>query len=130
MSGGGPRESARSQTGPCPKCVNHTESLEPMFTLDQVMPWGRSFDEYRRMFALTEADLDLRIVGCGDGPASFNAEATRRGAAVVSCDPLYRYDVEQIRVPEPVNRPTLLQSPRRGRCGRVEGCWHGRTVTA
>jgi hypothetical protein len=68
-----------------------------MFTLDHVVPWGRSFDEYQRMFALTDADLRLRIIGCGDGPASFNAEATRRGAAVVSCDPIYRYDVEQIR---------------------------------
>jgi hypothetical protein len=28
-----------------------------MFTLDRVVPWGRSFDEYQRMFALTEADL-------------------------------------------------------------------------
>jgi hypothetical protein len=68
-----------------------------MFTLEQVVPWGRSFDEYRRMFALTEDDLRLRIVGCGDGPASFNAEATRRGTAVVSCDPIYRYDASQIR---------------------------------
>ena len=68
-----------------------------MFTLDQVVPWGRSFDEYRRMFALTDAELSMRIIGCGDGPASFNAEATRRGTAVVSCDPIYRYDVGQIR---------------------------------
>lgn len=68
-----------------------------MFTLDQVVPWGRSFDEYQRMFALTDAELGLRIIGCGDGPASFNAEATRRGTSVVSCDPIYRYDVEQIR---------------------------------
>jgi len=68
-----------------------------MFTLDQVVPWGRSFDEYRRMFGLTDEDLALRIVGCGDGPASFNAEATRRGTSVVSCDPIYRFDVEDIR---------------------------------
>jgi hypothetical protein len=68
-----------------------------MFTLDQVVPWGRSFDEYRRMFALTDDDLTLRIVGCGDGPASFHAEATRLGSAVVSCDPIYRFDVEQLR---------------------------------
>jgi hypothetical protein len=68
-----------------------------MFTLDQVVPWGRSFDEYRRMFALTDADLRSRIVGAGDGPASFNAEATRGGTAVVSFDPLYRYDVSRIR---------------------------------
>jgi len=45
------------------------------FTLDQIVPWGRTFDEYRRMFALSDADLSRRILGCGDGPASFNAEA-------------------------------------------------------
>ena len=68
-----------------------------MFTLSSVVPWGRSFDEYRRMFALTEADLASRILGCGDGPAGFNAEATRRGGRVVSADPLYQFDAAQIR---------------------------------
>jgi hypothetical protein len=68
-----------------------------MFTLDHVVPWGRSFDEYRRMFALSEADAQLRMLGCADGPASFNAEATRQGASVVSCDPLYGADAGQIR---------------------------------
>jgi SAM-dependent methyltransferase len=62
-----------------------------MFTLDQVVPWGRSFDEYRRMFDLTEDDLSRSIVGCADGPAGFNAEATRQGRRVISCDPLYRF---------------------------------------
>jgi hypothetical protein len=68
-----------------------------MFTLDRVVPWGRSFDEYRHMFALSEIDLGSRILGCADGPAGFNAEATRRGASVVSCDPLYGADSSQIR---------------------------------
>lgn len=68
-----------------------------MFTLDQVVPWGRSYDEYVHMFALTEADLRLRMLGCADGPASFNAEATPRGGVVVSCDPLYRWDGAHIR---------------------------------
>lgn len=67
-----------------------------MFTLDQAVPWGRSFDEYRRMFALTDADFALSILGCGDGPASFNAEATRRGGRVVSCDPIYRWGAAEI----------------------------------
>jgi hypothetical protein len=67
-----------------------------MFTLDQVVPWGRSLGEYQRMFALTEGDLHSSILGCADGPASFNAEATRRGAHVVSCDPLYGFDASQI----------------------------------
>ena len=68
-----------------------------MFTLDRVVPWGRSFDEYRRMFALTDHDLQMKILGCGDGPASFNAEATRGGSRVVSCDPLYRFETPKIR---------------------------------
>ena len=67
-----------------------------MFTLDRIVPWGRSFDEYRRMLALTDDNLKGRIVGCGDGPASFNAEATARGHRVVSCDPLYQFEGSQI----------------------------------
>jgi hypothetical protein len=65
--------------------------------LDQVIPWGRTFDEYQRMFALTPADLHGRILGCGDGPASFNAEATARGTQVVSCDPIYTLAGDVIR---------------------------------
>jgi hypothetical protein len=68
-----------------------------VFALDRVVPWGRSFDEYRRMFALSDADLQRRIVDCGAGPASFNVEATRRGAHVISCDPLYQCEAEDIR---------------------------------
>jgi hypothetical protein len=37
--------------------------------LSEVIPWGRSFEEYRRVFALTDEDLAGRILGCGDGPA-------------------------------------------------------------
>jgi SAM-dependent methyltransferase len=66
------------------------------FTLDQIVPWGRSFDEYVAMFALTNADLGERILGCGDGPASFNAVLTKRGGRVVSVDPLYRFSQEEI----------------------------------
>ena len=68
-----------------------------MFTLEQVVPWGRSFDEYCQMFALGDHELTLRILGCGDGPASFNVRATLRGALVVSCDPIYRFDASEIR---------------------------------
>jgi hypothetical protein len=59
--------------------------------LSSIVPWGRSFDEYRAMFALSDADLQGRVLGCGDGPASFNAEATAMGARVVSVDPIYAH---------------------------------------
>lgn len=68
-----------------------------MFSLEAVVPWGRSFDEYRRMFALTRDDLAGRILGAADGPASFNAEATERGTDVVSVDPLYARSSTEIR---------------------------------
>ncbi len=48
------------------------------------------------MFNLVEADLRLNILGCGDGPASFNAELTARGGTVISCDPLYDRSGAQI----------------------------------
>lgn len=83
-----------------------------MFTLDQVVPWGRSFDEYQRMFALTERDFGLRLLGCGDGPASFNAEATRRGAQVVSCDPIYQYDADQIQARIAATYDAILNQTR------------------
>ena len=59
------------------------------FSIDRVVPWGRSSAEYQAMFRLDESDLGGRILGCGDGPASFNAEVSAQGHAVVSVDPLY-----------------------------------------
>jgi hypothetical protein len=64
--------------------------------LDQVVPWGRSLSEYRRMFDMSERDMAMEILGCGDGPASFNAEMNALGQAVVSCDPIYAFSKEQI----------------------------------
>jgi hypothetical protein len=84
-----------------------------MFTLEQVVPWGRSFDEYRRMFALSEDDLRSHILGCADGPASFNAEALTAGHRVVSCDPLYRYTTDQIRERVQATSAVILEQTRR-----------------
>jgi hypothetical protein len=67
------------------------------FTLDEVVLWGRSFHEYVAMFALTSSDLKQRILGCGDGPASFNSILTKRGGNVVSVDPIYRFSKDAIK---------------------------------
>lgn len=66
------------------------------FELRDVMPWGRSFDEYLSMFGLTPADLHRSILGCGDGPASFNAALSRQGGSIVSCDPMYRFSATEL----------------------------------
>jgi hypothetical protein len=57
--------------------------------LDTVVPFGRSLSEYTQMFSLTATDLSQRILGVGDGPASFNAEATQPKGTVISVDPIY-----------------------------------------
>ena len=48
------------------------------------------------MFRLQESDLTRDILGCGDGPAAFNAGMHQRGCPIVSVDPLYRFDRQQI----------------------------------
>ncbi|XZN88959.1 MAG: SAM-dependent methyltransferase [Microcoleus sp.] len=64
--------------------------------LDKVIPWGRCLDEYIGMFHLTSADRKLKILDCAGGPASFNAEMTRQGNQVTSCDPVYQFSAEEI----------------------------------
>jgi len=65
--------------------------------LADVVPWGRSLHEYRLMFSLTDSDLDQRVLGCGDGPASVNAELHALGAyRYVSVDPIYVFSGAEI----------------------------------
>ena len=45
--------------------------------LENIVPFGRSLDEYVHMFTLTESDFSRSILSVGDGPASFNAEGTK-----------------------------------------------------
>lgn len=66
------------------------------FTLENIVPWGRSYDEYLAMFALDSSDLAKCILGCGDGPASFNSTLHRNGGTVVSVDPIYVFSPAQI----------------------------------
>ena len=87
--------------------------------LSEIIPWGRSFDEYRLMFGLSERDLAGRILGCGDGPASFNAEATALGHAVISCDPIYAFSTDEIRQRVEDSHETVISQVRTIREGFV-----------
>ena len=60
------------------------------------MPWGRNFEEYQNMFLLSDQDLQSKILGCGDGPSSFNFEATKQNGNVTSIDPIYQFTQEEI----------------------------------
>ena len=65
--------------------------------LDKVVPFGRSFDEYRKMFTLSNKELEGKILGVGDGPASFNAEGTKAGWDITSIDPIYQFTGAEIK---------------------------------
>ncbi|MBS3953690.1 MAG: SAM-dependent methyltransferase [Methylobacter sp.] len=91
------------------------------FILEKVVPWGRSHDEYVRMFGLTEADQELRILGCGDGPAAFNAEWTKRSGTVVSVDPIYVFDASQIRSRIAESYETVMAQMRKNQSDYVWG---------
>ena len=58
-----------------------------MFTLDQVVPWGRSFDEYRRMFALTDDDF---AAGSSGAAMARRASTRKRRAAARGSSPAIR----------------------------------------
>lgn len=82
-------------------------------TLDKIVPWGRSYQEYLNMFSLTKADLQRRILGCGDGPASFNAELTEYGGQVISVDPVYAFEAAQIKSRIAETYDTVLSQVRK-----------------
>jgi len=72
------------------------ERVQMSFALDKIVPWGRSYEEYVSMFSLNKDDLGLYILGCADGPSSFNCGLTKRGGQIILVDPLYRYTKAQI----------------------------------
>lgn len=83
--------------------------------LSSVVPWGRKLSEYRAMFSLRESELAKKILGCGDGPASFNRELTERGGQVVSVDPVYQFDAMQIRARIDAVYPDIMSQMEKNR---------------
>jgi hypothetical protein len=83
--------------------------------LHRIAPWGKSLEEYRRMFILSDDDLELRILECGDGSASFNAEMAALGYTVVSIDPVHLLPKEQIKERVTQNHASIMSRIERGR---------------
>ena len=64
--------------------------------LENVVPLGRSLDEYRLIYNLEDADFTKKIAGVADGVSSFNTEMNAMGHRVTSIDPLYEFSGEYI----------------------------------
>jgi hypothetical protein len=67
-----------------------------MIEYKNIVPWGRSYTEYVSMFNLTPDFLSKKVLGCGDGPAAFNAVATAFGNKIISIDPIYNLSLNEI----------------------------------
>ncbi|NEP84899.1 MAG: class I SAM-dependent methyltransferase [Okeania sp. SIO3B3] len=64
--------------------------------LEKIVPWGRNIDEYISMFDLTPEEKKLKILDCAAGPSSFNYEMTFQRYNVISCDPIYQFNTDEI----------------------------------
>lgn len=82
------------------------------FRLNDVVPWGRNMNEYMTMFRLSSDDMQKKIAGFGDGPASFNFEASQKGYSVTSFDPVYRFSREELQQRIEEVRVTVMQQTR------------------
>ena len=73
------------------------------------------------MFSLTPEDLQRNILGCSDGPASFNAVMTANGhdGSVISVDPLYAFSFEEIQQRITETSATVLEQARKNKEGFV-----------
>jgi hypothetical protein len=73
--------------------MNRPEKLE----IEGIAFIGRTFDEYKSMFDLSEQLLGKGpILDCAAGPSSFTAEACSRGYDVTAVDLLYGLDKEKL----------------------------------
>lgn len=66
-------------------------------------------EEYRLMFQLSDNDIVKAIAGFGDGPASFNYEATEQGYSVTSFDPIYQSTKQELEKRIEEVRITVMQ---------------------
>jgi hypothetical protein len=65
--------------------------------LEDVVLLGRTFDEYRAYFALTDRELrGARVLDMGSGVSSFGVEARALGYDVVGADPIYGAEAEAL----------------------------------
>jgi hypothetical protein len=57
---------------------------------------ARSFDEYRAMFTITDADLTGAVLDCPGGGSSFTAQASATGMMALAADPVYARPAEEV----------------------------------
>ncbi|MFX1446025.1 MAG: hypothetical protein ACFFHV_21630 [Promethearchaeota archaeon] len=66
--------------------------IKERINLDKVALIGRTFEEYEKIFRLSDfKSNNIKILDVGSGVSSFCAEASRKGMNVTAIDPIYVY---------------------------------------
>lgn len=58
---------------------------------------GFGLSEYTKMFALSDDELDMRILDCRAGASSFAADMHKLHKQVIACDPVYRSSIPELK---------------------------------
>ena len=90
------------------------------FSLEKIVPWGRNLKEYVPMFSMSENDLEKHLLGCTDGPSSFNTEVMKRGGFIISFDPIYSFSALEIRERIEATYDLVVEQTRKN---ADEFCW-------
>lgn len=69
---------------------------------------GYGIDDYRKMFALTENELEMNILDCYAGASCFAKEMASQKRNAIACDPLYEKPIDAIKVIIKKAQKTLL----------------------
>ena len=77
-------------------------------TLNPLNAIGYGIDDYVKMFALTENELEMNIVDCYSGASCFAKEMTSKKRNVIACDPLYKKSIDEIQLTIEKAQKTLL----------------------
>jgi SAM-dependent methyltransferase len=63
----------------------------------KIVLWGHGVKDYQEMFDLTQADLRKKILEFGCGATAFNAQLHHINSSLISCDPLFNLNGEDLR---------------------------------
>jgi hypothetical protein len=64
---------------------------------NHISVWGRTLDEYIKMFNLDNLTESTKILSIADGPSTFNLQLRQMGINVTSVDPIYSLTIKELK---------------------------------
>jgi hypothetical protein len=59
--------------------------------------WGRTLEEYKKMFSLENISPSTKLLSIADGPSTFNLELRRLEINITSVDPIYNLSIDELK---------------------------------